>query len=221
MGTRKKTSDGVKILHRHYIKNDEARKAALEEERVNARVARMIYDLRVSAGLNQSELAEKVGTTQSVISRLEDADYKGHSLSMLARIADKLHHKLKLVAVPEAPDAEKIPQVFRMVMIYLRRAKGLTVDKFAKQLEVDRSEIQAMEQSLDYRPSITMIEKLSDFYQIPQERLNALTGLTPTIPDDLCKEALRFTVKSESFTTLAEEEKKSLDEFMRFLKAAD
>lgn len=221
MGNRKKTSDGVRILHRRYIKNDEKRKAALEEERVNARVARMIYDLRVGAGLNQSELAHKIGTTQSVISRLEDADYEGHSLSMLARIADKLHHKLRLVAVPEAPEAEKMPQVFRTVMIYLRRAKGLTVDKLAKRLEVDRSEIQAMEQSLDYRPSPTIIEKLTNFYQIPKDRVNALTGLTPKIPDDLCKEASRFAAKSESFTTLADEEKKSLDEFMKFLKAAN
>ena len=221
MGTRKKTSIAVSILHRRYIKNDEKRKASLEEERVNARVARLIYDLRASAGLNQSELAKKVGTTQSVISRLEDADYNGHSLSMLERIADKLHHKLKLVALPESPDAEKIPHVFRTVMAYLRRAKGLTVDKLAQQLGVDRSEIQAMEQSLDYRSSPTIIEKLSGFYQIPAERLNALTGLTPDIPNDLCKEASRFVMKLESFTTLADEEKKSLDEFMKFLKTAN
>ena len=42
---------------------------------------------RTEAGLSQKELAEMIGTTQSVISRLEDADYEGHSLSMLSRIA--------------------------------------------------------------------------------------------------------------------------------------
>ena len=37
-----------------------------------------------SERLPQKELAELIGTTQSVISRLEDADYEGHSLSMLS-----------------------------------------------------------------------------------------------------------------------------------------
>ena len=65
-------------------------------ERVNADVARMLYDLRKNAGLSQSELAELVGTTQSVISRLEDADYEGHSLPMLRRIATALNKRLEI-----------------------------------------------------------------------------------------------------------------------------
>ena len=50
-------------------------------------VAQAIYDLRERHGLTQEALAARVGTTQSVIARLEDADYEGHSLRMLARIA--------------------------------------------------------------------------------------------------------------------------------------
>ena len=53
------------------------------------------------AGLTQAELAQLVGTTQSVISRLEDADYEGHSLSMLQRIADALHQRLEVRFVPD------------------------------------------------------------------------------------------------------------------------
>jgi hypothetical protein len=37
-----------------------------------------------------------VGTTQSVVSRLEDDDYDGHSLTMLARIAAALGKRLVL-----------------------------------------------------------------------------------------------------------------------------
>ena len=43
--------------------------------------------MREDAGLTQAELAKKVGTTQSVIARLEDAEYAGHSLRMLKRVA--------------------------------------------------------------------------------------------------------------------------------------
>jgi predicted transcriptional regulator len=52
--------------------------------------------MRTEAGLTQERLAELVGTTQSVISRLEDSDYDGHSLSMLSRIAEALQKKLTL-----------------------------------------------------------------------------------------------------------------------------
>jgi hypothetical protein len=37
-----------------------------------------------------------VKTTQSVISRLEDADYERHSLTMLQRIADALNCRLEV-----------------------------------------------------------------------------------------------------------------------------
>ena len=103
MGAKKKTSNAVKILHRRYIKDDPERRAALEAERVNARVALMIHDLRVNAGLSQKELAELIGTTQSVISRLEDTDYEGHSLSMLTRIAKALNQKLTVAMTAKDP----------------------------------------------------------------------------------------------------------------------
>ena len=84
---RKKTSDGVEILHRRYFQGKPERLAELEEERANAEVARKLYLLRTKAGFSQRDLAKLVGTTASVICRLEDADYQGHSLTMLRRIA--------------------------------------------------------------------------------------------------------------------------------------
>lgn len=52
-------------------------------------------------GLTQKQLAERVGTTQSVIARLEDADYSGHSLFMLQRIASVLDRKLVVNLLPK------------------------------------------------------------------------------------------------------------------------
>ena len=82
----KKTSDAVAILGRRAGDSPELRRLT-EEARTNAVVAQLIYAARTKAGLFQAELAERLGTKQSVISRLEDADYEGHSLSMLHRIA--------------------------------------------------------------------------------------------------------------------------------------
>src|SRR5262245_52385823 len=97
---RRTTSDAVEILRRRYFEGRPERLAILEEERANAAVARQIHALRERAGLTQAQLARTVGTTASVICRLEDADYRGHSLSMLRRIAAALNQRVEIRFVP-------------------------------------------------------------------------------------------------------------------------
>jgi transcriptional regulator with XRE-family HTH domain len=53
-------------------------------------VAMQIAALRKESGLSQKDLAVLVGTSQQQISRLESPSYKGHSLSMLRRVAEVL-----------------------------------------------------------------------------------------------------------------------------------
>src|SRR5271170_7118515 len=91
----RKTTDALAILDRMAGDSPELRQLA-DEARVNAAVAQLIYAARMKAGLSQSQLAEQIGTKQSVISRLEDADYEGHSLSMLQRIATALGQCLEI-----------------------------------------------------------------------------------------------------------------------------
>ena len=98
---KKTTTNAVKVLHKRYIKGSRKRLESLERERENLNVAEQIYRLRTLAGLSQKELADVVGTTQSVISRLEDADYNGHSLAMLRKIGSALHQRVQVQFVPE------------------------------------------------------------------------------------------------------------------------
>ena len=104
---RKPTSDGIEILYRRYVKGDPERLASIEEEYANAEVAQKIYDLRTQAGLTQRQLAKRVGTTASVICRLENADYEGHSLAMLRRIADALDRRVEIRFVKRKSKAAK------------------------------------------------------------------------------------------------------------------
>ena len=92
----KPTADAVEILHRRYFEGRPDMMAMLDEERANAEIGRKIYELRTRASLTQKELADLVGTTASVICRLEDADYEGHSLSMLRRIAAALNRRVEI-----------------------------------------------------------------------------------------------------------------------------
>lgn len=98
---RKSRHSGVlQFLHKRYFGDDPARLAALEKERLNAKIARQIYELRTKAGLTQRQLAAMLGTSASVICQLEDSDYSGHSLSMLQRVASVLSSRIELRFVP-------------------------------------------------------------------------------------------------------------------------
>jgi len=94
-----RTNDAVEIMERMIGDDVESRKV-VEEARINVAVAQLIYDVRIKAGLTQKQLADLVGTKQSAIARLEDADYDGHSLSMLQRIAAALGHKVEIRLKP-------------------------------------------------------------------------------------------------------------------------
>ena len=50
-------------------------------------VAMQLASLRKESGLSQKELAQRAGTSQQQISRLESPGYAGHSMSMLRRVA--------------------------------------------------------------------------------------------------------------------------------------
>ena len=92
--------DAVEILHRRLYEKKPERIAGLKEARASAEGGRKIVALRTQAGLSQRVLAKLVGTTASVICRLEDADYEGHSLAMLRRIAGALNQRVEIRFVP-------------------------------------------------------------------------------------------------------------------------
>lgn len=70
-------------------------------------LGQLIYELRTEAGFSQRELAERMGTTQSVISRLEEGGGARNRIDTLARVATALDRHL-VVSFPEnVPDKLK------------------------------------------------------------------------------------------------------------------
>lgn len=88
-----KTKNAVKILN-GMMESDHELRDLIREAKTNADIAQMIYDARIEANLSQQALADLIGSNQQTISQLESADYEGHSLTMLRRIADALHQEL-------------------------------------------------------------------------------------------------------------------------------
>lgn len=121
--TRKaKNSDALQYIHERYIGDDAERREKFDEALFFAVLAQQIYALRNAAGLTQKQLADKIDTTPSVISRLEDADYVGgHSLKTVLRILDALDCDLGLVAKPRTTKARPLARAFDFPKLALAR----------------------------------------------------------------------------------------------------
>ena len=68
-------------------------------------LGQLIYDLRTEAEFSQRELADRMGTTQSVISRLEEGGGARNRIDTLARVAIALNRHL-VVSFPESLPAQ-------------------------------------------------------------------------------------------------------------------
>ena len=96
-----KTNNALEILNRRYPPSAEDIELRTSF-RQQVEIAELIYQTRADAGLSQRELAERVGTTASTICRLEAADYEGHSMAMLRRIAGALGRRVEVRFIPTA-----------------------------------------------------------------------------------------------------------------------
>ncbi len=70
-------------------------KEAVEETRLEYEIARALIKARIEKGLTQAEIAKRMNTKQSVISRVENAKTVP-SLSFLKRLANVLNASLQV-----------------------------------------------------------------------------------------------------------------------------
>ena len=92
---------------RNKLASDPDLAEAVEHERFQANVGSAILAARTAVGLTQKQLADRIGTHQSVIARLEDADYDAHSLTILRRIAESLGKRIEVRFVPKSVPARR------------------------------------------------------------------------------------------------------------------
>ena len=72
---------------KHYGKRGTARREELEAGYENFKIGELIHEARVEKGLTQEQLAEKVGTTKSYISKIEN-NVKEVRISTLQKIVE-------------------------------------------------------------------------------------------------------------------------------------
>lgn len=129
----KTTTDAIAMLH-DLIGDDSEIQDMVAEESSNLDIATLIYNARRGAGLTQKQLAECARTTQPVIARMENADYDGHSLSMLRRIADALGLKVEIKMVPRRAEGYRpgfIEEVTEPCIRFVTHRQRINADVYA------------------------------------------------------------------------------------------
>ena len=76
-----------------------------EEEYQKLSIGEQLIKIRLEAGLTQAEVAKKIGTTASAISRYESADYDRYELQTLTKIVKAYGGKLKIIVESEQKKA--------------------------------------------------------------------------------------------------------------------
>lgn len=81
-------------IKRELLKNPEIKKA-YDDLELEFSLANQVIAKRIKQGLTQQELAEKMGTKQSAIARLESGDYNP-SMKFLDKVAKAFGSKLQI-----------------------------------------------------------------------------------------------------------------------------
>ena len=76
-----------KVTYSDKLLADKKFREEFEQEYKNLVISERIAELRHKAHLTQEELAKRIHTTKSAISRYESNEYQGYSISLLQKIA--------------------------------------------------------------------------------------------------------------------------------------
>ena len=160
-----------------FLKNKPESQELLREISLNARVAQLIYTMRKAKGLTQQQLADLIQTKQSVIARLEDADYEGHSLSMLHRISEALQQRVEISIVPtEITQTNGLASLNDLPtsLIGARKALGLTPKELAEKVGMSEQEIVDHEATLYSSISFDRLRNVVEALLIDHQEISTM-----------------------------------------------
>ena len=99
----------------------------------------------------------------------------------------------------------------------LRRRDGLSEEQLATRARVEAEEVRRMEFDPNYTPSPRTVYQLEEYFRLPARTLVLLSGAVSRQPAEFKDRVLRFAANSKAIGKLNREERRLLNEFVRFL----
>ena len=127
--------------------------------------------------------------------------------------------------LPETQEAEQVEEVadpmrfaFGSLVEYLRRERGLSMEKFAEQAEVAMAEIMSIERDAHFRPEPRTVYQIAHTFKLSNKALLELSGNSRARDTKVHEQALRFAARSGgTVQNLSKDEQKALEEFIAYL----
>lgn len=123
-------------------------------------------------------------------------------------------------ALAEVRDADAVEELHRglgALVQMLRRRERISIDELARAARVDVSELRRIELDPAFEPNPRTIFQLERYFNLPERSLAVLSGAVH-VDDDVREEAVRFAASSEHVSELTKEERKLLNQFVKFLR---
>ena len=128
-----------------------------------------------------------------------------------------LETKAKRLVPIEAVSTEEARLAFGKFVKLMRRRRSFSVEQLAEKAQLDVSEVLIIEDDLHYVPGPRTVFQLAQFFNVPQQGLMQLAGLTTARDAVLNQEAVRFAARSEPVSKLTKEESAALEAFVSIL----
>ena len=103
----------------------------------------------------------------------------------------------------------------------MRRRRGLSIEAFAEQADVDPGELLAIEDDVHFIPEPRTVYRLALVFKLSQDRLMQLAGLTKARDLGLRAQAVRFAASADPVKELSPEEATALETFVAVLSRGD
>ncbi|WP_108519119.1 helix-turn-helix domain-containing protein [Bradyrhizobium algeriense] len=107
---------------------------------------------------------------------------------------------------------------FGSLVEYMRRKRGLSMEKLAETAKIEVSEVMNIERDAHFRPEPRTVYQIALTFNLPNKALMQLSGNSTARDTGVQEHALRFAARSgESVQSLSQEEQRALEEFVAFL----
>ena len=121
------------------------------------------------------------------------------------------------VEIPEKADVKILKQGLQTLIRLLRRNQNLTEVELANKARVSVDEIRKIEADDSYIPSPRTVYQLEEYFKLEPRSLVLMSGAVKKHSAQFTEHVLGFAAHSKNIAGLTKEEKKLLNEFVRYL----
>lgn len=107
--------------------------------------------------------------------------------------------------------------VLHVLVHQLRRRDSLTISQLADRIRVEVDELEMIERDPDYMPRPRTMHMLAEYMKVSAQAVQKLTVESIASNENVAEAAHKFAASSKDLSALTREERRGLNDFVKFL----